>query len=235
MSSILASVSNLQEALQAEKLNVDIIDLKQPNLGALGALNWGEVKSIVKQLKPSSLVSATVGDLPMSPEILLNEVQKMFYTGVDYIKIGFFPEGDWNACLQAIIPFAGKDPDLVVVMFADCKPDFNFIPKLAAAGVRGIMLDTRDKSHGSLTEVCSISELKNFIYLSRRAGLLTGLAGSLNISHLPELLPLNADYLGFRGGICHQFDRTSSLDPQKIIEIRQFLVHYNIPEYNQVV
>ena len=235
MSSMLASVSNLHEALQAESLNVDIIDLKQPQSGALGALTDQEIRTIVRKLKPSSLISATVGDLPMEPDLLTAAVQKMGATGVDYIKIGFFPEGDWTACLTALSLFARHEHDIIVVLFADKQPDLSFIPKLAAAGIRGVMLDTFDKKNGSLPDILSLSELKTFLQISKKVGLLSGLAGSLQLRHLPDLLPLNADYLGFRGGICQQLERTAALDPQKIIAIRELLVHYNIPEYSQMV
>ncbi|OYV19732.1 MAG: hypothetical protein CG441_670, partial [Methylococcaceae bacterium NSM2-1] len=47
MTGMLASVNSLAEALLALSADVDIIDLKQPALGALGALDIDTVKQIV--------------------------------------------------------------------------------------------------------------------------------------------------------------------------------------------
>lgn len=88
MSAMLASVNSLQEALFVETFAVDVIDLKQPAQGALGALDVDSVKEIVARLNPDTLVSATVGDLPMQPEVLFDAVDAMAATGVDYVKIG---------------------------------------------------------------------------------------------------------------------------------------------------
>ena len=93
MSSMLASVNSLAEAQLVERYKVDIIDLKEPAGGALGALPTAAVKQIVSGLQPSTLISATIGDLPMQPELVTAAVAAMAATGVDYVKIGFFPGG----------------------------------------------------------------------------------------------------------------------------------------------
>ena len=67
MSHMLASVNSLEEALLLQGHNVDIIDLKQPAQGALGALSTAVVADIVAQLKPNAKISATIGDLAMQP------------------------------------------------------------------------------------------------------------------------------------------------------------------------
>lgn len=64
MSFMLASVNSLQEAQRVHACHVDIIDLKQPAQGALGALATETVREIVLNLK-AARISATVGDLPM--------------------------------------------------------------------------------------------------------------------------------------------------------------------------
>ena len=64
MSQLLASVNSLSEALLVADIGVDIIDLKQPVHGALGALTVTEVGEIVRTLQGRYPISATVGDLP---------------------------------------------------------------------------------------------------------------------------------------------------------------------------
>lgn len=223
MSAMLASVNSLQEALFVEKFDVDVIDLKQPAQGALGALDVHTVKEIVAKLNPDTIVSATVGDLPMQPEVLFDAVKTMAATGVDYVKIGFFPGGDWSLCIERLSTLAARGYALIAVLFADTQPDLALVSALRQAGFRGVMLDTMDKQQGSLTDVMSNEELKAFVALAKSQGLLTGLAGSLKQQDILALLPLQADYLGFRGGLCRRHCRTAQLDGEQIASIRQLL------------
>lgn len=219
MTGMLASVNCLEEALLIETLDVDIIDLKQPARGALGALEIADVAAIVAALRSDSVVSATVGDLPMQPDLVASAVAGMTATGVDYVKIGLFPGGDWSGSIAAAGRFADKQ-SLIAVLFADAQPDFSVVPLLAHAGFRGVMLDTMDKTSGSLTDWLSLERLERFLSLAREHALLTGLAGSLRQADVSALLPLAADYLGFRGALCRQHNRVAALDPARIAAIR---------------
>lgn len=223
MSGMLASVNSLDEALLIQTFDVDIIDLKQPARGALGALPVSEVTEIVSRLSGRGVVSATVGDLPMQADLLAAAVQNMAGTGVDYVKIGFFPGGDWRACIDGLAPIA-QGHRLIAVLFADTGPDLAVIKALRSAGFAGVMLDTMDKTLGSLTQLMPKSELAGFVNSAKERGLLTGLAGSLTQADIPALLPLQADYLGFRGGLCRQYCRTAQLDVQRIAQIKQLLM-----------
>lgn len=223
MSGMLASVNSLAEALLVERFNVDVIDLKQPAQGALGALDTGTVAKIVASLAPGTVISATVGDLPMQPGLVSEAVEAMAVTGVDYVKIGFFPGGDCSECIERLAKIADHGHALIAVLFADTRPDLTIIESLRHAGFSGVMLDTMDKQQGSLTQLMSHAELTNFVRIAKSHSLLTGLAGSLSIDDIPGLLALDADYLGFRGALCRQRTRTAELDSQQIAEIRQRL------------
>ncbi|MGR8932362.1 MAG: (5-formylfuran-3-yl)methyl phosphate synthase [Gammaproteobacteria bacterium] len=222
MSGMLASVNSLQEALFVQSLAVDVIDLKQPAEGALGALEVNVVRDIVANLDADTVVSATIGDLPMQPGQVFTAAKAMAATGVDYVKIGFFPGGDWLGCIAMLAELA-KDQALIAVLFADTRPDFTVIDELQIAGFSGVMLDTMDKSLGSLTQIMAQSELKVFVDKAKAGGFLTGLAGSLKASDIEKLLPLGADYLGFRGALCRGHCRTVELDEGRVLEIRQRL------------
>ncbi|WFP51660.1 (5-formylfuran-3-yl)methyl phosphate synthase [Methylomonas sp. EFPC3] len=219
MTGMLASVNSLEEARLVLQAAVDIIDLKQPEQGALGALPVAAVTEIVNAL-PQARISATIGDLPMRPEQILPAVRNMAATGVDYVKIGFFPDGDWLACVDALQAVAAEDIALIAVLFADTRPDFGMIAELRRAGFRGVMLDTMDKRCGSLTQLLSGAELDAFVAAARAQGMLTGLAGSLRLEDVPDLLELAPDYLGFRGALCQEHRRTAQLDLARIRRIR---------------
>lgn len=222
MSRMLASVNCLQEALLMQTFKVDVIDLKQPAQGALGALAVDDVRNIVANLDADTVVSATIGDLPMQPEIVFAAVQAMAETGVDYVKIGFFPGGDWQGCIDKLAETA-REHALIAVLFADTRPDFAVIDSLRQAGFSGVMLDTMDKRLGSLTQLMTQAELKTFVDQAKAAGFLTGLAGSLKMADIEQLLPLDADYLGFRGALCREHCRTAELDEGRVLDIRRRL------------
>lgn len=221
MNGMLASVNSLEEALLVQQAGVDIIDLKQPAQGALGALDVQTVQEIVQAINKQTPVSATVGDLPMQPELVFNAVQNMAATGVDYVKIGFFPHGDSVATIEKLATLTGQGRALIAVLFADTQPDLAILRLLKTAGFKGVMLDTMDKKAGSLTQLMRLAELENFVILARDFNLLCGLAGSLRCDDISVLLPLKADYLGFRGALCQQHDRIGQLDDEAICQIKQ--------------
>ena len=222
MTGMLASVNSLEETRLILNTSVDIIDLKQPAQGALGALSAELVRQIVEEVNHQKPVSATVGDLPMQPELIKNAVSAMADTGVNYIKIGFFPGGDWPGTLSELHQLTQKGHQLIAVLFADTQPDISIIKSLKNTGFTGVMLDTMDKSKGSLPQVMSTSAIHDFVSTSKDADLLCGLAGSLKKEDIPGLLNKKVDYLGFRGALCEQHNRTAKLDYDSINSI----LHY---------
>ena len=222
MTKMLASADCLDEALLLLESAVDIIDLKDPKQGALGALPIESIETIVNAVNQKKLVSATVGDLPMNPDVVFDAVVAMSKTGVDYIKIGFFPDGNGLACLSKLSTIAQQGYQLIAVLFADAEPDIHIIKAISDAGFYGVMLDTMDKSKGSLKQVMSEDKIKEFVTMSKEYGLLCGLAGSLKEIDIPSLIKLKVDYLGFRGALCDQHNRTSQLDKKAIDSIQRY-------------
>ncbi len=222
MSKMLASVANLKEALFIQQMGVDIIDLKQPAHGALGALSVSDVRQIIKKLEGKTPLSATIGDLPLNPEIIYSAVKTMAETGVDYVKIGLFADISPVETLEKLSSLT-TDYKLIAVLFADAEPDFSLISLLKKVGFVGVMLDTQHKQCGSLLDILSIAQLKNFVELAHAQQLICGLAGSLRLANIATLLPLKADYLGFRGALCEQQQRTAKLDAAAIQAVQTAL------------
>ena len=223
MTGMLASVNSLDEAALALNLQADIIDLKQPEQGALGALETGLVRQIVAAIDRRCPVSATVGDLPMQPEVIFEAVKAMAETGVDYIKIGFFPGGDWLGTVDKLSALTGQHA-LIAVLFADTQPDLSIVTYLKDAGFKGAMLDTMNKQKGSLMQVMDETAIGQFVEQTKTSQLLCGLAGSLRLADIAGLMPYQADYLGFRGALCKQHNRTAQLDSEAIARIRLAIV-----------
>ena len=219
MTGFLASVRSAEEALLALEGGTDIIDAKEPAAGALGRLAPAVLRAILGRVGGKRPVSATIGDVALEPETVLPAAEAMAALGVDIIKIGLF-DGDLAATLAALAPLARRGVRLVAVAFADRAPDLSaIVPRCAAAGFYGAMLDTADKASGSLTAHLGEAALAGFITLARRHGLVSGLAGSLRRADIPALAPLGADYLGFRTALTAG-DRSGALDPAAFAAVR---------------
>lgn len=223
MTGMLASVNSLTEALLVLNAEVDIIDLKQPEQGALGALEVSDVKKIVAEIAGRCPVSATIGDLPMQPELVFNAVKAMSETGVDYIKIGFFPGDDWHGTVKKLAELTGQNHALIAVLFADTQVDFAIINLLKVAGFKGVMLDTMNKQSGALLQVMSMAKIVGFIAQVRKLELMCGLAGSLRLEDIPVLLHNKVDYLGFRGALCEGQNRSGQLNKQAVMQIKELI------------
>jgi (5-formylfuran-3-yl)methyl phosphate synthase len=217
----LASVRTIGEARMCVIAGADLIDCKEPNKGALGALPLDVVRAIRAEVPADRLVSATVGDLIPDPATVVPAVAAMAETGVDYVKIGFFPGGDARATIQALARGDYNTAQLVGLLLADRDPDFSLIEDMGHAGFAGVMIDTASKSAGALPEVLSRATLTSFIETAHGAGLFAGLAGSLRLNHIVALLALKPDLLGFRGALCRAGDRCGVLDPNALQEIRE--------------
>ena len=224
---LLASVTSEAEALIAATEGADIIDCKNPAQGALGALETAAVAAIRRALPRYLEVSATVGDLPPVPGRVLAAAQRMAATGVDIVKIGLFVSdgaataADVLATIRHLGAHLAHETRLVAVLMADAPFDAAWIDALGAAGFHGVMLDTAHKDGRTLTDHRSPRELSEFLAASRRQGLMAGLAGSLRVAQIPELLALGPDVLGFRGALCRASDRTGALDSAAVRAVRR--------------
>jgi (5-formylfuran-3-yl)methyl phosphate synthase len=215
---LLASVATPEEAALALELGADILDLKRPAAGALGAWPVAEVRAAVARFGGGPPLSATIGDLPPAAALVVPAAEAMADSGVDYVKVGIFPGGDAYACVAALAPLAAGTR-LVAVLMADQRPDLALLPRLAGAGFAGAMLDTAAKRGGGLRRHLADGELARFVAAARANGLLCGLAGSLDLGDIAPLAALGPDYLGFRGALCGG-RREDAIDPASFRSVR---------------
>ena len=222
MTQFLASVRDVSEAAIALAAGADIIDLKEPGRGALGAVDPATVAAVLQHVAGRARVSATVGDLPMQAGMVRERVAAIAASGVDYVKLGLRPEGDPQHCLAAIAApeLAAR---LILVLFADRLPEFDAVAAAARMGAAGIMLDTAGKGGGSLLDHMPPEALARFVTGARDHDLTVGLAGSLRQEHVSGLLALEPDLLGFRGALCHDGARGGPLDPVACHAVRALI------------
>lgn len=224
----LASVGNVAEAKQALAGGAEIIDIKDPAHGALGAASDADVMAIIQcvaaQGEQRRLVSATVGDLPLDAGQLVPVCAARAKTGVDIVKVGLIPGAARLACVTALGPLARQHP-MIVVLFADREGDRLdelelLLRSLGSNGFLGVMIDTFDKRAGSLTAQWSPATTRGFVSSAHDCELLCGLAGSLSLADIADLAPMGADVLGFRGALCDGF-RSEALQSSRVQLVSQ--------------
>ena len=230
MPQLLVSVTSVKEAQIALQCGVDIIDLKDPDQGALGALPLALITEIVTSVNVKSqserkLISATIGDLPMEPGLILEHVLALSKTNVDIIKIGFFSDlnvkfTNYQPCLEVLKAVAESGVKLIAVLFSEYEYPASLMTAIKNAGFYGVMFDTAVKNGATFLNYHSLDEMKEIANNVQTQGLLFGLAGSLNLQHVTIVKAIAPDYIGFRGGVCINDLRISALDAGRINAIR---------------
>ena len=226
---LLVSLRKLDE-LSKEIINeVDILDLKDPLNGSIGAWDLQDIKKVICRFKNQIQISATLGDIFNNDKFLI-KLKQFDKLDLDYIKFGLLSFNIKN--LFDKITFLGErkfKTKLVCVVFVDISDNFKFVYKkldsFHASGIKYLMLDTYDKNNGDLLSFCSISNLDKFISKCRKFDIKTGLAGSLKESQIPLMMKLKPNILGFRSAICKLNKRMSEVDTRKLKKISR---HFNL-------
>ena len=233
---LLISVKNVAEALLVLQAGVDIIDLKDPDLGALGALDLQLTTQIIQAIHHRQSTnhlahnqpyfSAAVGDQAIDLNSLIVDIEARHALGVDMIKIVVSPlfyDAHFMSKMQSL---ADKGIKLVAVFFADEPYNLELLPALEQVGFFGAMLDTQNKQH-NLLQVLTIEAMQGFTQKCHQHHLQSGLAGSLQAQHIAKLRQFNSTYIGFRGGACESLARKNSLCAVKVTEIKKLLHTHN--------
>jgi (5-formylfuran-3-yl)methyl phosphate synthase len=215
---LLVSPSDEKEALEAIAGGADIIDVKNPKEGSLGASFPWIIKQI-RELAPEGVeVSCTIGDLPNLPGSVSLAVLGAAATGVKYVKVGLgkVKSNEDAVFLLRSAVRAAKDYDssikVVVTGYADAvrigSVNPLLIPEITAeANADVAMLDTSVKDGKNLFTFLTTAQLEQMVREAHDRGLLVALAGSLTKAQVPRVQDLEADIVGLRGAACTNGDR----------------------------
>jgi uncharacterized protein (UPF0264 family) len=221
MTKWLASVQSVAEAQALLTELPDILDMKNPSQGALGALPVSTVSEIVDLIDGRCQTSATIGDLAMDANVIGPAIIAMANSGVDYVKMGLFPDVDIEDCIQQLnVTIKPLKTPVIAVLFADKPVSETVYSLLAESGFKGIMVDTAIKNGKHLLAHQSLGQLSLFVEKIKGLHLMCGLAGSLRVDDIATLAALKADYLGFRSALCDQQQRTLSIDIKRVKNVK---------------
>lgn len=223
---MLASVREPAEAELALACGVDVLDVKEPSRGALGAADAAVIVQVVREARGRVRVSATTGEGCGSAAELARSLLATARLGVDVVKVGLFEPAQAEALVEATALAGALRAEVFAVVMADRWLPEEALGRLARAGVRGVMLDTADKARGALPEVVAPAALAAFIGRCREAGLQCGLAGRLRPQDVAPLCALGPDYLGFRSALCVEGERRGRLDRERLRAVRTLMTRH---------
>ena len=211
---VLVSPMSIEEAIEAIQGGADIIDVKNPAEGSLGAnFPWviREISDLAK--KHGKEISATTGDMPYKPGTASLAALGAAVAGADYIKVGLYGVKNSQEANEMMIGVtrAVKDYDPKKKVVAAGYGDFyrinavsplNLPDVVAKAGVDIVMVDTAIKDGTALFDHMKIDDIRRFVQLAHDNGLMVALAGNIGWGHIDLLKELSPDIIGVRTIVC---------------------------------
>ena len=180
---LLVSVVDAGEARAAAAAGADIVDVKNPAEGSLGAPSPAVIAGIRAAVPAELPVSAAIGDMPNLPGTAALAALGAAHSGAAFVKVGLWgvsTEAEAVALLRAVREAA---PDAVVVAgaYADARrvPHAPLAPELLprvarAAGVDVCLLDTAVKDGRGLLDWLSPDALTALVDEAHELGLRGG-------------------------------------------------------------
>jgi len=234
MTKLLVSPRNLKEARSAYRGGAEIIDVKNPEEGSLGA-NFPWIISEIREELPSEIpISTAIGDFPYLPGSASLATLGALQVEADIVKVGLKgPDGE-NEVFDLVEKIArtidenSETAQLVSCAYGDFERagtiDPLTLPPIAAeAGADYVMIDTAVKDGRPLIDFLSMKELSDFVEEAHSLNLKAAFAGSLHRREIIELKSLNPDVIGIRGAACVEGDREKEISEKLVKEISELL------------
>ncbi|KAF5411718.1 MAG: (5-formylfuran-3-yl)methyl phosphate synthase [Euryarchaeota archaeon] len=232
---LLVSPINTVEARAALDGGADIIDVKNPKEGSLGANFPWMIRAVIEEIESKKPVSATIGDFNFKPGTASLAALGAAVSGADYIKIGLYDiqTVDQAEELLSKVVKSIKDYDpkkmAVVAAYADYTRINAISPMLlpeigAKVGCDVVMIDTGVKDGRSTFEYMSEEQLTTFVDDARKLDLTTALAGTLKFEDLDALNRIDPDIIGIRGVVCGG-DRSAEIKKELVEEFKAQMNH----------
>ena len=223
MTRVLISVRSLAECRMVLSAGADVIDIKEPAHGSLGRPADHVIQQIMALVGSKRPVSVAMGELlDCSPESLRKLPAELTYA--KFGLAGCNKQVGWRELWLQACTLLPKSTERVAVVYADREraesPEWREVLDQAThLGCRVLLLDTFDKTGGNLLRYFEPAALFSLITTARDCGLRVALAGSLDLSCLPDILPLRPDWVAVRGAVCRH-GRAGGIDP---IAVSEFL------------
>ena len=226
---LLVSVVDEGEAREAAAAGADIVDVKNPAEGSLGAPSPTVIEGVRAAVPAELPVSAAIGDMPNLPGTAALAALGAARSGATFVKVGLWGVSTETDAIDLLRAVRAGAPDAIVVAaaYADARrvahaplaPEL--LPRVTrAAGVGVCLLDTAVKDGRGLLDWLSPDALTALVAEAHDAGLQMALAGALRAEDLPAVLGTAADIAGVRSAACCDGRRSGPLDPERVRALR---------------
>ena len=224
---LLVSVRDVAETQAAVAGGADIIDVKEPDRGALGAASpavWQAVAACCHESRPLSLALGELTDIrPM--------IGSRVPATAQHAKLGLHGcrrIDDWSRQWHqhlASLPI-GVAP--VAVAYADWREADAPLPAdvlqhACRAQCGMLLLDTWTKDGRTLLDWITPTDLQRFIATAHQARLQVAIAGSIDNRSIRQILPMKPDVIAVRTAACAG-GRQGVVDTKRVSDLAR-LVH----------
>lgn len=233
---LMISVRDEQEAAAALAGGADIIDVKNPAEGSLGAGRPETIAAIVRAVQTVTPVSASIGDVPNLPGTVALAGLGAATCGVRLVKVGLLgartgaEAANLLDAVSSALRMTNGTVGLVACAYADAalvgSLDPLELPDAAAPFVEGCLIDTAIKDGRTLFQCLSEETIIRFIQQCHDRGLFCALAGSLQQADLSKALALGAEIVGVRTAACEGGQRNGSISATLVGRLRASLASH---------
>jgi (5-formylfuran-3-yl)methyl phosphate synthase len=229
---LLVSVRSAAEALAALAGGADVIDVKEPNRGSLGAADDDTISAVVKAVAGRAPVSAAFGELVDLTVSSNGDGTRAVVDGVSLFKVGLARcatliewQTRWKQTInEMILNSSNGDGKAVAVVYADWRAAQAPSPQdiLSAAIQRRcptLLIDTWNKSGGTLFDHWPAAELQAFLAEVRSNDISLVLAGSLTSQSVITAARLAPELVAVRTAAC-EGGRTGTVSEKRVRELK---------------
>ena len=193
---LLVSVRSGDEAKSALAGGADLIDVKEPTRGPLGAADFSVMRKVLSEVDGRTPVSVALGEWR-------DWIPRPLPKGVTYAKWGL--SGSATSDADAISHFHSAQP--VLVAYADAKRAsspgvMDLVDAACELRFSAFLLDTAIKDGAGLLEWISVIHLVRIRRKLAKAHVRFALAGSLDAGSIERLVFLSPNWFAVRGAAC---------------------------------
>lgn len=228
---LLVSVVAADEVEAALEGGADIVDVKNPAEGSLGAATPAVIAAVRARLPAGTGLSVALGDAPL-PGTMALAAAGAASGGAAYVKLGLRGLARVEAiallaAVQGAVHAVRPTTRVVAVAYAEAERAGGLPPQdlpavAARTGVYGVMIDTAFKDGVSTFDALGEEGVVAFVVAAQALGLKAALAGALSLEDVARCATLGADVVGVRGAACVG-GRTGRVSTSKVRALRDAL------------
>ncbi len=205
---LLVSIRGVDELDAAIEGGADLIDLKEPLHGSLGASDPATWPAVLRAVAGRLPTSVAVGELE-DPATLSRAAMT---SGFDYAKVGLanmMPHANWRQRWESAVRQMPSSVQPVVVVYADhaacgCPTPREVVAAGRELSSKVLLIDTFHKQGQSVVDYLADTSLNAAIELARELSMFIVVGGSLTSESISQLRSWKPDFVAVRGAVCEQ-------------------------------